>query len=40
MDWDLKPAPTFGQHTIEILKELGYADEQVNTLKEGGVVIG
>jgi Predicted acyl-CoA transferases/carnitine dehydratase len=40
MEWGLKPAPAFGQHTVEILKELGYADEQVNTLKEGGVVIG
>lgn len=37
--WQLKPAPAFGQHTREILEELGYSEEQIKELKEGGVVI-
>lgn len=40
MSWEIKPAPTFGQHTKEILKELGYSGEKVEALKEGGVVVG
>jgi len=38
--WQLeKPAPVFGQHTKVILEELGYAPDQIESLKERGVVI-
>lgn len=40
MSYEIKPAPVFGQHTKEILEELGYAGEQVEALKERGVVVG
>ncbi|MBR0854500.1 CaiB/BaiF CoA transferase family protein [Bradyrhizobium liaoningense] len=33
-----QPAPELGQHTAQILKELGYSDEDVARLKEAGVV--
>ncbi len=32
------PAPTLGQHTAELLAELGYDREAVATLRESGVV--
>jgi len=31
-----KPAPGFGEHTAEILKELGYSDRAIKGLMEGG----
>ncbi|HAP94079.1 MAG TPA: acyl-CoA hydratase [Desulfotomaculum sp.] len=40
MPYEIKPAPTFGQHTKEILEELGYSSEQVEALKERGVIVG
>lgn len=33
-----RPAPTLGQHTKQILAELGYADDTVEALFEAGVV--
>ncbi len=30
------PVPTYGQHTIEVLAELGYSDEEVAALREAG----
>lgn len=30
--------PLFGEHTVSILKELGYSDAEVETLKEEGVI--
>ncbi len=32
------PAPLFGQHTDEVLKEIGYTDEQIAALREKGVI--
>jgi len=41
LKWQLnRPAPAFGQDTIEILKELSYSAEEINSLLEGGVAIG
>lgn len=38
--WQLnRPAPVFGQHTRVILEELGYAPDQIESLKKGGVVV-
>jgi len=32
------PAPEFGEHTEEILKRLGYTDEGIDHLRQGGVI--
>ena len=32
------PSPTFGQHTREVLKGLGYNDEQIKTLRTEKVI--
>jgi crotonobetainyl-CoA:carnitine CoA-transferase CaiB-like acyl-CoA transferase len=34
----LRPAPTLGQHTDEILKELGYSPERIAELREAQVI--
>jgi len=34
-----RPAPELGQHTDEILKELGYRDEEIASMREQGIVI-
>lgn len=34
------PAPTRGQHSVELLKELGYADADIEGLLKGGAVYG
>ena len=33
-----RPAPTLGQHTDEILAELGLADSEIGQLRDGGIV--
>ena len=33
-----RPAPTLGQHTDEILRELGVSDERAASLRAAGVV--
>jgi crotonobetainyl-CoA:carnitine CoA-transferase CaiB-like acyl-CoA transferase len=33
-----RPAPEYGQHTQEILSELGYGEEQISSLREQGVL--
>lgn len=40
ISWGIKPAPAFGQHTKEILRELGYSGEQVEAFKGRGVIVG
>ncbi len=38
--WALRrPAPLLGEHTAEVLREVGYADEDVRALAEAGVVL-
>lgn len=32
------PPPTLGQHTSEVLQQLGYTDSEVEELKSQGVV--
>jgi len=39
LKWRLgNPAPTFGQHTYEVLKELGYKDEEIEALAKEEVI--
>lgn len=33
------PAPTFGQHSAEILAEYGYSDEEISRLRDAGVIV-
>ena len=35
-----KKAPGLGEHTAEILKDLGYTQEQIAQLKESGTTVG
>jgi len=35
-----RPAPAFGEHTDEILREAGYGDEQIAAMKESGAAAG
>ncbi|WP_281492100.1 CoA transferase [Desulfosarcina cetonica] len=32
------PAPTFGQHTAEIMRELGYDQDQIENLAKEGII--
>ena len=34
------PGPGLGEHTDEVLREAGYADEEIAALKESGAVAG
>jgi formyl-CoA transferase len=34
-----RPAPLYGEHSAEILREAGYADAEIQQLTEAGVVI-
>lgn len=39
LQWRLgNTAPTFGQHTAEILKELKYSDKDIDAFQKGGIV--
>jgi crotonobetainyl-CoA:carnitine CoA-transferase CaiB-like acyl-CoA transferase len=33
-----RPAPTFGQHTREVLRESGYSDAEIDRLAEQGAI--
>jgi len=33
-----RPAPTLGQHSIQILTEIGYSAEEIEVLREAGVI--
>jgi len=35
-----RPAPAFGEHTKEVLREAGYSDEQVAAMLESGAAAG
>ena len=35
-----RPAPAFGEHTDEVLRDVGYSDEEIAALKEDGVAAG
>jgi crotonobetainyl-CoA:carnitine CoA-transferase CaiB-like acyl-CoA transferase len=35
-----RPAPAFGEHTEEVLREAGYSDEEVAAMKESGAAAG
>jgi alpha-methylacyl-CoA racemase len=35
-----RPAPAFGEHTDEVLREAGYADEEIVAMKESGAAAG
>ncbi|MCC7106613.1 MAG: CoA transferase [Chloroflexi bacterium] len=35
---EVGPVPTLGQHNAEVLRELGYADEQIETMRAEGAI--
>ena len=35
-----RPAPAFGEHTDEVLREAGYGEEEIAAMKESGAVAG
>jgi crotonobetainyl-CoA:carnitine CoA-transferase CaiB-like acyl-CoA transferase len=35
-----RPAPAFGEHTDEVLREAGYSEEEIATMKESGAAAG
>jgi len=38
LDFKRSPAPTFGEHTTEILTNLGYTSSQIESLQDDGVI--
>ena len=35
-----RPAPAFGEHTDEVLAEIGYGEEEIAAMKESGAAAG
>jgi crotonobetainyl-CoA:carnitine CoA-transferase CaiB-like acyl-CoA transferase len=35
-----RPAPAFGEHTDEVLREAGYSDEEIAAMKDSGAAAG
>ncbi len=35
-----RPAPAFGEHTEEVLREAGYSDEEIAAMMESGAAAG
>ena len=35
-----RPAPAFGEHTDEVLREAGYSDEEIAAMMESGAAAG
>ncbi len=35
-----RPAPAFGEHTDEVLREAGYSDEEIAAMIESGAAAG
>ena len=38
LNFKRSPAPMFGEHTAEVLTNLGYTSEEIETLKNEGVI--
>jgi crotonobetainyl-CoA:carnitine CoA-transferase CaiB-like acyl-CoA transferase len=36
--WSITPAPKKGEHTVEVLTRLGYGQQEIIHLREGGVI--
>jgi formyl-CoA transferase len=36
---ELKASPTHGEHTDDVMRELGLTDEQITALKSRGIII-
>jgi itaconate CoA-transferase len=37
-DWRLDPIPALGEHTVPVLRELGFADDEVAAMRAAGVI--
>ena len=38
VEYEPSPAPTYCEHTDELLKEIGFTLEQINDLRSAGVI--
>ena len=35
---DSEPAPLLGEHTVEVIKEIGYSDEEIEQMINDGAI--